>query len=93
MSVKHPNISAWQRDAHEGHYNAEVAGYALTVRWSPNTREARGSFHWTAVSGSEKPHRSHGHFEEPESAMADAEDFARAEAARRIFAVVPIAKH
>ncbi len=93
MSVRHPTISAWQRDAHEGHYTTEVAGFALRVRWSPNTRDARGSFRWTAERSGEKPHPSHDHYEELEEAMADAELFARYETARRALLPPAAPKH
>ena len=83
MSVRHPTISAWQRDHHDGTYSSECAGFALRVEWSPNTADTRGSFHWTAEHDGAKAHRSHEHFEELEAAMADAEDFARREGARR----------
>ncbi|MBM4360300.1 MAG: hypothetical protein FJ096_19515 [Deltaproteobacteria bacterium] len=83
MSVRHPTISAWQRDHHDGSYTSEAAGFALRVTWTPNSRDARGSFAWTAEHDGKRPHRSHESFEELSAAMADAEEFARTEAARR----------
>jgi hypothetical protein len=82
MSVRHPNISAWQRDPHEGHYSCELGGLVLTVRWKPNTPEERGSFYWESTRAGGKPQRSHDHYEELEAAMADAEEHARHRAAR-----------
>ncbi len=82
MSVKHPNISLWQRDAHEGSYATEVEGWALRVTWAANTRSERGSFHWEASQGDER-HHGHGNFEELESAMAEAEEYARLESLKR----------
>lgn len=82
MSVRHPNISAWQRDGHEGAYTSELEGYSLRVTWTPNTREARGSFSWTITHDGGRPHHAHERFEEMEAAMADAEEYARHEAAK-----------
>ena len=82
MSVRHPNISAWQRDGHDGVYTSELLGFALRVSWTPNTPEARGMFSWTIEHAGQKPHHSHERFEECSAAMADAEDFARALAAK-----------
>ena len=89
MSVRHPNIAAWSRDPHDGSYSAELGGFSLRVRWAPNTREARGGFAWEMARGGEKPSRAHERFEELEAAMADAEDVAREEVARRSLAVTP----
>ncbi|MBM4375376.1 MAG: hypothetical protein FJ095_09850 [Deltaproteobacteria bacterium] len=82
MSVRHPTISAWQRDHHDGGYTSELEGFSLRVSWTPNTREARGAFAWTVARDGAKAHHSHERFEEMEAAMADAEEFARTEAAR-----------
>jgi hypothetical protein len=77
MSVRHPNISAWQRDAHEGAYVTELEGFSLRVTWHPETRESRGHFAWIIESAGQKPHHAHERFEEMSAAMADAEGFAR----------------
>ncbi len=83
MSVRHPNIIAWSRDAHDGAYAAEFLGFTLRVRWSPNSRDERGNFHWEVSRSGEKTRRSVEHFEELEAAMADAEEYAREDAARQ----------
>ncbi len=83
MSARHPNISAWQRDGHEGVYSRELAGFALRVTWTPNAADTRGTFAWTVEHAGAKPHRSHERFEEMSAAMADAEDFARVAAAKQ----------
>lgn len=76
MSSPHPTISAWERDEHEGHYEADLFGWQLKVSWTPNKGATRGSFHWVAEQGADV-HRSEHHFEEMELAMADAEHFAQ----------------
>ena len=92
MSVRHPNITAWQRD-HDGSYSGELCGFTLRVRWSPNTREQRGNFYWQVSRSAEKARRSVEHFEELEAAMADAEEYAREEAARRAPPRAPAPPH
>ncbi len=86
MSVRHPNISAWQRESPESGYTSELGGFALRVNWTPNTAHARGAFEWIAERPGAKPHRSHAPFEELSEAMADAEEFARDAAAKLAYA-------
>ena len=76
MSSPHPDIAAWTRDHDSGAYSREMDGWTLEVRWTPNTRERRGSFTWTATQDErkERPDRT---YEEMEVAMAAAEQFAR----------------
>jgi hypothetical protein len=56
--------------------------WKLTVTWSPNTIKERGAFHWKAEHPEGGSGHSHHGFEEMSAAMADAEAFAIAEAAR-----------
>ena len=86
MSSPHPTISTWERDGHEGRYQADLHSWQLTVSWTPNTRAARGSFSWTAQRGETSAHGDHT-FEEIELAMADAEHFARTQAAKDTHAI------
>lgn len=86
MSSPHPTISTWERDGHEGRYQADLHSWQLTVSWTPNTQAARGSFSWTAQRG-DAVERSHHSFEEMELAMADAELFARTQAAKDTHAI------
>lgn len=90
MSIRHPTISAWQRDAHTGHFETELHGWKLRVAWHPNTRERRGYFTWEA-SRDDVTRPSPDHYEELEEAMADAEIFAAADAARRSAAIAAAA--
>jgi hypothetical protein len=52
--MRHPTISAWQRQE-DGSYAAEIDGWALQVRWRPESpgsthggHEERRGFLWTA---------------------------------------------
>lgn len=76
MASPHPNLAAWSRDHDTGAYSAEVEGWTLTVRWTPNTRERRGSFSWQAEKDASKQSADRS-FEELEVAMAAAEQFAQ----------------
>jgi hypothetical protein len=76
MSSPHPTISAWSRDHDSGAYQAEIDGWSLEVRWTPNERERRGSFSWTAAKDDLKEAAGRS-FEEMVVAMAHAERFAR----------------
>ena len=91
MSSPHPTISSWERDVHEGHYQAELHGFELVVSWTPNTSEKRGSFIWSAARGDSTHHGHHG-FEEMELAMADAEHFAHAEAHKDTLAIAAVSE-
>lgn len=83
MSSPHPTISAWTRDEHEGHYEAQLHDWKLRVCWTPNEGDQRGSFYWTADRDGEKQRRSGDDFEECEHAMAHAEHFAHNDARQR----------
>ncbi|MEZ4443040.1 MAG: hypothetical protein R3B72_28350 [Polyangiaceae bacterium] len=83
MSNPHPTISAWTRDAHEGHYQAELHGWTLTVRWLPGGAATRGMFRWEASRPDDKPAKAEEPVAEMEHAMALAEQFAQADADRR----------
>lgn len=91
MSVPHPTISAWAR-SHEGPFETELHGWQLRVSWTPNTPETRGSFRWQA-SRDDETRQSEESFEEMETAMAEAEHFAAADAARRTAAIAALTDH
>jgi hypothetical protein len=87
MSARpHPTISAWRRDPVTGVYEAELHDWKLEVTWTARPL-ARGEFHWRASRPGQDPRRSEEPFEEMEEAMAEAEHFARADAARRTAAI------
>ncbi len=86
MSTPHPTISAWERDPHEGHYQAELHGWLLKVEWVPNTADRRGSFTWSAEQGANTQKADHPS-EEMELAMAEAEHFAHGAAERDTHAI------
>jgi hypothetical protein len=88
----HPNLAAWRRDAHAGHYEQELADAVLRVVWEPGTRERRGRFRWEVSREGERPRLSEERYEEPEIAMAEAEAFARADEARRAGALARAAE-
>ena len=77
MAHHHTTISEWTRDEHEGHYEAEIAEHKLVVSWTPNTKDKRGFFSWTAERDG-KETKSEETYEEMEAAMALAEIFAKA---------------
>lgn len=85
-SFRHPKLSAWERDEHEGHYQAELHGWTLRTVWSPK-RGDRGYFGWEAKreedDGESLSKHSEDHFAELAHAMSDAEDFARRDERRR----------
>jgi hypothetical protein len=76
MASPHPNLAAWSRDHDSGAYAAEIEGWTLTVRWTPNAPGRRGSFSWEAERDDSKQSADRS-FEEMEVAMAAAEAFAR----------------
>ena len=82
MSSAHPTISAWERDPHEGHYEAELHDWKLRVFWKRGDHHTRGLFHWEAERDEDTEH-AHAGFTEMEAAMADAEHFAALDAAKR----------
>ncbi len=86
MSSPHPTIKAWERDAHEGHYDAELHDWKLRVFWKASGHDTRGAFHWEASRDEETEHSHHG-FVEMEHAMADAEGFAALDAVKRPAAI------
>jgi len=85
MSTPHPTISAWERDEHDGFYEAELHDWKLRVQWTPNKADVRGSFRWEAERADDDDTKksSEGSYEEMEHAMAEAELFAAADAERR----------
>lgn len=72
--LKHPTISAWERDHEEGGYQAEIRGWKLRVRWIPERPGQRRGFQWEAVDPSGKKVTSPEIHEEMEVAMAHAEE-------------------
>lgn len=86
MSSPHPTISAWTRDEHEGHYDAELHDWALRVFWKSEGHDSRGGFHWEATKDEDTEHGHHP-FVEMEHAMADAEAFAALDARKRSAAI------
>lgn len=89
MSKHHPTISAWKRDVHDGWYGAELHDWKLRVRWQPAPR-GRGSFGWEAEREGDRTEVGEETFEELEEAMAEAERFARLDAARRTAAIAAV---
>ncbi len=83
MSGPHATISAWQRDGHEGVYQAELHDWSLRVSWTPNTPTTRGAFRWKAERDGEDERAPEIEFEEIELAMAAAEQFAKQDADAR----------
>ncbi|MGK4005785.1 hypothetical protein WMF31_24380 [Sorangium sp. So ce1036] len=71
--LKHPTISAWQRD-HEGGYQAEIRGWTLRVRWIPERPGELRGFVWEAEGPEGKKITSSEVHEEIEVAMANAEE-------------------
>jgi hypothetical protein len=90
MSKHHPTISAWQRDAHRGFYEALLHDWKLSVVWQPNAPSVRGAFRWEAEREGEKKRVSEETYEELEEAMVEAERFARLDAARRTAAIAAV---
>jgi hypothetical protein len=82
MSSAHPTITAWERDPHEGHYDAELHDWKLRVVWKTGGHANRGMFHWEATRDEDSEH-GHAGFVEIEDAMADAEHFAALDARKR----------
>ncbi|HEY4122140.1 MAG TPA: hypothetical protein VGM56_29940 [Byssovorax sp.] len=74
MSAKHATISIWQRN--EDGYGAELNGFALEVRWRPESDHAPRGFVWSAVSPSGARTVGAESEEEIEVAMGIAEDVA-----------------
>lgn len=76
-SLPKPNIGAWERDEHQGHYRSSLGEWLLLVQWTPNKSYARGYFHWEAKREADaEPHVSPDRHEELEAAMVHAELFA-----------------
>jgi hypothetical protein len=74
MSVKHPTISAWQRQHEDGNYEAQLEGWTLHVAWkAPATLDGDRGFLWKATGPDGAQRSSSELFEEPEIAMAEAE--------------------
>ncbi len=72
--LKHPTVSAWQRDHEEGGYHAEIRGWTLRVRWIPERPGQQRGFVWEAVGPSGNKITSSDLHEEIEVAMANAEE-------------------
>ena len=73
--LKHPRLALWNRDD-RGDYVADLNGWSLRVKWIPVTHRLRGAFLWEAKQPGFSPIESRRTFEEPEMAMAAAEDVA-----------------
>lgn len=79
---KHATVSLWHRDEADGSYHAEIEGWQLTVKWTPEKSpgDAHG-FSWsgTLTVGDSEELRigSDKLYEEMNVAMAFAEDAAR----------------
>ncbi|WP_437602601.1 hypothetical protein [Sorangium sp. So ce590] len=74
--LKHPTVSAWQRDHEDGGYTAEMNGWTLRVRWIPERPGELRGFVWEAVDPSGNKVTSSEIHEEIEVAMAYAEELA-----------------
>jgi hypothetical protein len=72
---KHATVSLWQHG--EDGYEAELEGWKLHVRWTPDSGEQRGFFSWEATGPKDEKGKSEAPVEEIEHAMADAEAFAK----------------
>ena len=70
--MRHATISAWQRHE-DGSYAAEIEGWALRVKWHPESAEAHRGFSWQAEHEGQKL-VSQEISEEIEVAMAHAEE-------------------
>lgn len=68
----HATVSLWQR-AEDGHYEAELNGWKLDVRWTSDTPGRRGGFDWEATGSPAAKASSAYRSEEIELAMAEAE--------------------
>jgi len=92
-SFRRPKLSAWERDEHEGYYQAELHGWTLRTSWSPQSPRLggeRGDFGWEATredDAGEKTlsEKSKEHFVELAAAMSAAEEFARRDELRRAY--------
>jgi hypothetical protein len=71
--LRHPTISAWQRQE-DGSYAAEIHGYKLRVRWIPERPGHRRGFLWDIVSPAGARSSAPEIHEEIEVAMAQAEE-------------------
>lgn len=81
--VKHPTVSAWQRDHEEGGYTAELHGWTLRVRWIPERPGELRGFVWETVDPSGNKVTSREIHEEIEVAMAYAEERAAPDPEKR----------
>ena len=72
---KHATMSLWTR-AEDGHYEAEVAGSRLEVRWHAEDEENPRGFTWEVRGPTGIVLSSHEREEEIEVAMGMAEDVA-----------------
>ncbi len=73
---KHPTLSAWHREE-DGSYKADIEGFALTVTWRPESKEARRGFSWSAASPEGRVFAAEDVSEEIEAAMGTAEEAVR----------------
>jgi hypothetical protein len=83
MSGPHPTISAWTREEREGYFEAELHDWKLRVNWTPRGKDSTGGFSWEAKREGEKTLESDQRYEEPELAMAGAEQAAKLDADKR----------
>ncbi|AKT39552.1 hypothetical protein [Chondromyces crocatus] len=72
--LRHPTLSAWQRNHEDGSYAAEIRGWNLSVRWVPEKSGERRGFLWEATGPNGEKMASPSVTEEMEVAMATAEE-------------------
>ena len=72
---KHATMSLWHREE-DGHYEAQVGGSRLEVRWHPEDAEHPHGFSWRVHGPTGIVLSSHEREEEIEVAMGMAEDVA-----------------
>jgi hypothetical protein len=72
----HPTISLWQREE-DGSYKAELDGFALSVKWRPESRDERRGFLWKAEGPNDRVLEATEVSEEIEVAMGMAEHAVR----------------
>lgn len=73
--LRHAQLELWNRDE-RGDYRAALAGAELVVWWLPVTARGRGQFMWEVKMPSGTRIMAEHPYEEPEVAMAAAEDVA-----------------
>jgi len=70
--LRHPTLSAWQRDERGG-YRAEINGWELRVKWQLAHDHERRGFKWEARQAGGAALHAEDVYEEIEVAMSDAE--------------------